>query len=73
VDWIHLVQKLNITVFWDTASIRFIVLMMKTVSIFETSVNFLQTARRSIPEESHLHTRCLENLKSDQDLRCYYK
>jgi hypothetical protein len=31
-------------------------LMMETVSTSETSVNFYQTARRNIPEDSHLLT-----------------
>jgi hypothetical protein len=30
-------------------------LMMEAASISETSVSFYQTARRNIPEESHLH------------------
>jgi hypothetical protein len=29
--------------------------MMKAASTSETSVNFYQTARRNIPEDSHLH------------------
>jgi hypothetical protein len=31
-----------------------IALMMEAVSTFEMSVNFYQTARRHIPEDSHL-------------------
>jgi hypothetical protein len=31
-------------------------LMMEAVSISETSVNFYETARRNIPENSHLRT-----------------
>jgi hypothetical protein len=31
-----------------------IALMMEAVSISETSVNFYQTTRRNIPEDSHL-------------------
>jgi hypothetical protein len=41
-----------------------IALMMETVSTSETSVNFYETIRRNIPEDSHLHTRRRENLKS---------
>jgi hypothetical protein len=41
-----------------------IALMMGGVSTSETSANFYQTTRRSIPEDSHLHTRRRENLKS---------
>jgi hypothetical protein len=33
-------------------------------STSETSVNFYQTTRRNIPEDSHLHTHRRENLKS---------
>jgi hypothetical protein len=39
--------------------IREIALMM------ETSVNFYQTTRRNIPEDSHLHPHRHEKLKSD--------
>jgi hypothetical protein len=35
-----------------TASIIIIALMMESVSISETSVNFYQTTRRNIPEDS---------------------
>jgi hypothetical protein len=39
-----------------TASIiRAIALMMEAVRTSETSVSFYQTARRNIPEDSHLH------------------
>jgi hypothetical protein len=40
---------MKMTVFWA------IVLMMLAVSTSETSVNFYQTTRRNIPEDSHLH------------------
>jgi hypothetical protein len=39
-------------------------LMMEAAITSETWVNFYQTARRNIPEDSHLHTRRRENLKS---------
>jgi hypothetical protein len=42
----------------------FITLMMEAVLISETSVNFKVTTRRYIPEDSELHTRRRENLKS---------
>jgi hypothetical protein len=45
-----------------TVSIR--ALTMDAASTFETSVNFYQTTWRNIPEDSHLHTRRRENLKS---------
>jgi hypothetical protein len=38
--------------------------MMEEVSTSETLVNFHHTTRRNIPEDSHLHTRRCENLKS---------
>jgi hypothetical protein len=38
--------------------------MMEAVSTSEMSVNFYQTTRRNIPEDSHLHNRRLENLKT---------
>jgi hypothetical protein len=42
-----------------------IALMMEAVSTSETSVNFYQTTRRYNPEDSHLHIRRRENLKSN--------
>jgi hypothetical protein len=39
-------------------------MMMEAVSTSETSVNFYQTTRRNIPEDSHLHNRRRKNLKS---------
>jgi hypothetical protein len=39
-------------------------LMMEAVRTSETSVNFDVTTRRYIPENSKLHTRRRENLKS---------
>jgi hypothetical protein len=41
-----------------------IALMMEAASTSETSVNLYQTTRRNYPEDSHLHTRHRENLKS---------
>jgi hypothetical protein len=41
-----------------------IALMMEAVSTSETSVSIHQTTRRNIPENSHLHIRRCENLKS---------
>jgi hypothetical protein len=37
--------------------------MMEAASTSKTSVNFYQITRRINPEDSHLHTRRLENLK----------
>jgi hypothetical protein len=45
-------------------SFRLIALMMEAVSTSETSVNFYQTTGRNAPEDSHLHIRRRENLKS---------
>jgi hypothetical protein len=41
--------------------------MIEAASTSKTSVNFYQTTWRNIPEDSHLHTHCCENLKSHQD------
>jgi hypothetical protein len=41
-----------------------IALVMEAASTSETSVNLYQTARRNNPDDSHLHTRRRENLKS---------
>jgi hypothetical protein len=48
-----------VEVYW-----RFIALMMEAASTSETSVRFYQTTWRNNPEDSHLHTRRRENLKS---------
>jgi hypothetical protein len=39
-------------------------MMMAVASTSETLVNFYQTTRRNNPEDSHLHIRRRENLKS---------
>jgi hypothetical protein len=44
---------------------RRFVLMMEAARTSETSLNFYQTTRRYNPEDSHLHTRRRENLKSN--------
>jgi predicted transcriptional regulator of viral defense system len=41
-----------------------IALMMKAASTSKTSANFYQNIRRNNPENSHLHTRRRENLRS---------
>jgi hypothetical protein len=41
-----------------------IALMMVAVSTSETSVNFYETTRRNVQEDSHLYTHRRENLKS---------
>jgi hypothetical protein len=45
-------------------AILLIALMMEAASTSETSVNVYQTTRRNNPEDSHLHSRRSENLKS---------
>jgi Na+/melibiose symporter-like transporter len=42
-------------------------IMIGAVSISEMLVSFYNITRRNIPEDSHLHTRRRENLKSHQD------
>jgi hypothetical protein len=41
-----------------------IALMIEAASTSETLVNFYETTQRYNPEDSHLHTRRRENLKS---------
>jgi hypothetical protein len=41
-------------------------LMAEAVSTSETSFSIYQTTRRNIPEDTHLHTRSRENLKSSE-------
>jgi hypothetical protein len=50
---------MKMAVFWVA-----IALMTEEASTSETAVNFYQTTRRTNPEDSHLHTRRRENLKS---------
>jgi hypothetical protein len=72
--------SIKMTVFWDVAPCSLaevyslfrgvfdeIALMMEAVRTSETSANFYQTTRRNIPEDSHLHTRCRENLISQHN------
>jgi hypothetical protein len=52
--------------FTDVSELRwFIALMMESEGTSDTSVNFYQTTGRNNPEDSHLYTHRLENLKSD--------
>jgi hypothetical protein len=41
--------------------------MTEAAKTSETLVNFYQTTRRNNPEDSHLHTRRGDNLKSHQE------
>jgi hypothetical protein len=52
----------------DPSQCCLIVLMMEAASTSETSVNFYQTTRCNIPEDSRLHTRRRENLNSHDAL-----
>jgi hypothetical protein len=47
--------------------------MMEAESTYETSVNFYQTGWRNNPEDSHIHTRHHENLKSHQEYLKFLK
>jgi hypothetical protein len=49
-----------------------IALMMEVASTSKTSVNFYQTTRCNNPEDSHLHTRYYENLKSHKLQLTFY-
>jgi hypothetical protein len=51
---------LKFRVFWDD----------ETICTSEMLVNFNVTIRHYIPEDSKLHTRCHENLKSSQSCGC---
>jgi hypothetical protein len=57
-------KKMN--AIWDFApcSLVEIALMIEAVSTSKKSVNFYEATQRNIPEDSHLHTRRRENLKS---------
>jgi hypothetical protein len=48
-----------------------ITVMMEAVNISETSAYYNETARRYIPEVSHLQTRGRENLKSHKSRQIY--
>jgi hypothetical protein len=62
------------TIFWDVAPCSLvevyrylrglIALIIKALSASETTANLYQTTRLNIPEDSHLHTRRRENLRS---------
>jgi hypothetical protein len=41
--------------------------MMEAVISSKTSVSIYQSTQRNIPEDSLIHTRCRENLKSHHD------
>jgi hypothetical protein len=58
---------MKMAVFWDIAPccLVAIALMMEAASTSKLSVNFYQSTRRNIPEDS-LHIHRPENLKSDR-------
>jgi len=47
--------------------------MMEAVSTSETSVNFYDIARHSMPEDSHIHTHRRQNLKSHFEINYLYE
>jgi hypothetical protein len=47
-----------------------VALMMEAVNSFETSVNFYETTRRNIPEDSHFH---LERLPANRNSKLLYQ
>jgi hypothetical protein len=49
------------TVFWDVAPCSITAVMMEAVSTSETSVNFYETTRHNIPEDSHLCDEYVQN------------
>jgi hypothetical protein len=69
---------MKMAVFWDVAPCSLVevyrrfrgpcsiirALMMEAATTSETLENFYQTTHRYNPEDSHLHTRRRENLKS---------
>jgi hypothetical protein len=55
------------------ASMMMMTMMMETATTSVTPVNVYQTTRRNNPEDSHLHTRHRENLKSHPDILAYLK
>jgi hypothetical protein len=65
----------NARAFWDTAPCNlvvvarhFVALMMEAVRTSEALVYSNKTTRHNIPEDSYLHTRRRENLKSHIDM-----
>jgi uncharacterized membrane protein YkgB len=67
-----LVKFTDVSEVLPVSIIRAISLMMAAVSTSETSANIYQTTRHKNPEDSHLHTRRRENLKSQLKILLYY-
>jgi hypothetical protein len=82
MDGLVRVEILKMSVFWDVARCSLVeftdvsetlaasgtraTMIMEAAGASKTSVNFYQTTRFNIPEESDLHTRRRENLKSQE-------
>jgi hypothetical protein len=65
-------ENIKMTICWDVSPCSLVEIdrrfrgpyclhHQEVVSSFEMSVNFYETTRRNIPEDSHLHTRRREN------------
>jgi hypothetical protein len=52
-------------VFWG------VTLLMQAAGTFQASVSSYQAKRRNNPEDSHLHTHCRKNFKSDKFTSCF--
>jgi hypothetical protein len=60
-------EELTTSIIWAmNDSPCLITLLIEAVRFSEMLVNIYQTVRSDIPEDSHLHTRRCENLKSHQ-------
>jgi hypothetical protein len=65
VFWVHRVVRYKLIDVSEAAAASVTKATMKAAQTSETSVNFRQTARRSNPEDSHLHIHRRENPKSE--------
>jgi hypothetical protein len=62
----------NISLSFSVPPGRSIALMMEAARTSETSVDLSFTTQQHIPEDSELHTRCREKIKSHILLLIYY-
>jgi hypothetical protein len=71
--WSNRQHRITLTrAYWHNVAVERVVfgvhhqftLTMEALSFSETSANIYQTTHCNIREDSHLHTRCCENLKS---------
>jgi hypothetical protein len=67
------VVTLKLTDVSEMRTSSIIALMMEAVRTSETSVSFNVSTRRYIPEDSKLHTRRRENLKSHEGGLCFLR